>query len=71
MTVKQTAPPDATKDETYTYDPLNNLKTRAIGTPVTATTVNVHDAANQLLKAAAEPLRVPCWRAMSTMPTAV
>ena len=50
LTVKQTAPLDATKDETYTYDPLNNLKTRAIGTPVTATTVNVHDAANQLLE---------------------
>ena len=46
LTVKQTAPLDAT----YTYDPLNNLKTRAIGTPVTATTVNVHDAANQLLE---------------------
>ena len=51
LTVKQTVPLDATKDETYTYDPLNNLKTRAIGTPVTATTVNVHDAANQLLEA--------------------
>ena len=50
LTIKQTAPLDATKDETYTYDPLNNLTTRAIGTPVTATTVNVHDAANQLLE---------------------
>ncbi len=50
LTVKQTVPLDATKDKTYTYDPLNNLKTRAIGTPVTATTVNVHDAANQLLE---------------------
>ena len=50
LTVKQTAPPDATKDETYTYDPLNNLKTRALGTPVSATTAFVHDAANQLLE---------------------
>jgi hypothetical protein len=40
LTVKQTAPLDATKDETYTYDPLNNLKTRALGTPVTATTAS-------------------------------
>ena len=50
LTVKQTAPLDATKDETYTYDPLNNLKSKAIGTPVTATTAFVHDAANQLLE---------------------
>ena len=50
LTVKQTVPLDATKDETYTYDPLNNLTTRALGTPVTATTVNIHDAANQLLE---------------------
>ena len=51
LTVKQTAPLDATKDEAYSYDPLNNLTTRAIGTPVTATTAFVHDAANQLLEA--------------------
>lgn len=49
--VSQTDPADATKEESYAYDPLGNLVQRTVGAPASATTAYVFDAANQLLEA--------------------